>query len=189
MADEYQDSYSPDTLQPSQSGPRPTTLLGPRVKLGLFMLLIVGALVFFATMAFRSATVYYMTVSELEQEGPTEEGRLVRVSGKLMDGTYQRAENGLDVSFKIQDEGGQVLPVAYSGEVGQLFFNDHSELILEGGYGHDGVFTTETLIVKCPSKYVNLQEEAAEKNDGEYVPAPEGDDEYQTEIYKSDGGL
>ena len=38
--------------------------------------------------------------------------------------------------------------------VPDLFFNQHSEIILEGSYGDDGVFYSESVIVKCPSKYV-----------------------------------
>jgi cytochrome c-type biogenesis protein CcmE len=40
-----------------------------------------------------------------------------------------------------------------------LFFNPHSEIILEGRYGPDDVFETESILVKCPSKYQALEEE------------------------------
>ena len=169
-------------LTPADSPQTAAPLLSPRLKLALFGALIVAVLAFFATMAFRSATVYYLTVSELGEQGVTADGRLVRVAGKLVKGSYERAPNGLDVSFQIRDEQGQVLPVGYVGEVGQLFFNDHSELILEGAYGSDGVFTTETLIVKCPTKYVNVQTDANEAA-GEEVTPP-----YQTEVRKSGSG-
>ena len=80
------------------------------------------------------------------------------------------------------------MPVAYSGEVGQVFFNDHSELIQEGSYGADGVFSTETLIVKCPTKYVNVQELVDEAGDSDGFIADYDDPDTITEIYTANGG-
>lgn len=153
---------------------RSTRLFSPRMRLAIAAVLFVGALSYFAFLAWRSATVYYLTVAELEQAGPTAEGRLVRVAGKLVDGSFERAPDGLDVSFSVSDEQGNVLPVAYRGEVGQIFFNEHSKLILEGQYTPERIFKTNTLIVQCPSKYVSLQDQ------GQQAP-------YQTETYQASG--
>ena len=173
--DDSRGDLTPDTLEPGEPAAVATTLLSPRAKLVIFGVLIVGALAFFAMMMFKNATVYYLTVGELASQGPTEEGRLVRVAGKLVKGSFERAPNGLDVSFEIRDEDGGVLPITYAGEVGQLFFNDHSDLILEGVYDGNGEFSTQTLIVKCPTKYVNIQDETNEAA-GEWVDPP-----YETE--------
>ena len=177
----------PDVLRPAVSASA-STLLSPRTKLILFAVLITAALGFFATQAFQNASVYYLTVNELEEQGITGDGTLVRVAGKLVSESFERAGNGLEVSFSIRDEEGNLLPVAYSGEVGQLFFNDHSELILEGAYGADGVFSTETLIVKCPTKYVNVQETVDQSGDGDPFIADYGDSETITEIYNANSG-
>ena len=137
-----------------------TRLFSPRVKLAAFVLLIAAALAYFAIAAFNNATVYYMTAGELEREGPTEEGRVVRVAGALVQDSFVRAESGLDASFSLRDPEGAVLPVAYTGEVGQLFFNENSQIVLEGTYGSDGVFDADNLIISCPSKYENVEEGA-----------------------------
>ena len=182
MAENNRPLEHPDSVlspvDPSDVAP----LLTPRVKLALFAVLIFSVLIFFGTVAFRDSTVYYLTVSELSEQGSTAEGRLVRVAGKLVNGSYTRSANGLDVSFQIRDEQGTIFPVGYVGEVGQLFFNDHSELIVEGAYGSDGIFKTETLIVKCPTKYVNVQDDANEVAGEEVVPS------YQTEVRDSESG-
>lgn len=156
------------------SGPKSTTLFSPRVRLALAAVLFASALAYFAFLAFRSATVYYLTVGELEARGPTADGRLVRVAGKLVPGSFERKADPLDVRFRLSDESGHVLPVNYRGEVGQIFFNEHSEIILEGKYTDQRFFDTETLIVKCPSKYIALEE------GGQQAP-------YATETYKSSG--
>lgn len=113
-----------------------------------------AALVYVSLLAFRSATVYYLTVGELYAHGETRPGKLVRVAGSLVPDTFRRGGDPLDVSFTLRDDAGNTMPVKYRGEVGQLFFNENSELILEGRF-EAGTFDTETLIVKCPSKYVN----------------------------------
>ena len=177
----------PDVLRPATSA-SDSALLSPRTKLILFAVLIAAALSFFAIQAFQNASVYYVTVNELQDQGITGDGTLVRVAGKLVSESFERADNGLEVSFSIRDEEGQVLPVAYSGEVGQLFFNDHSELILEGAYGADGIFSTETLIVKCPTKYVNVQETVDESSGSDPFTADYDDPETITEIYQANGG-
>ncbi len=138
-----------------------TTLFSPRVKLGVVLLLFVAALAYLAVTTFRNATVFYVSVAELRAGGPTEEGKLVRVSGKLVSETFARSPSGVDASFQLQDSAGDVLEVNYlRGEVGQIFFNPHSTIDLEGRYTADGVFVTDTLVVKCPSKYVTEQERA-----------------------------
>ena len=41
-----------------------------------------------------------------------------------------------------------------------LFFNPHSEIVLEGTYEPGGVFMTDRVFVKCASKYQSLEGEA-----------------------------
>jgi cytochrome c-type biogenesis protein CcmE len=138
-----------------------TTLFGPRVKLAVVLLVPALALAYWGLMTFSNATVFYVSVAELRAGGPTEEGKLVRVSGKLVPETFARSPSGVDASFQLQDAAGDVLEVSYlKGEVGQIFFNPHSTIDLEGRYSADGVFVTDTLVVKCPSKYVTEQERA-----------------------------
>ena len=51
------------------------------------------------------------------------------------------------------------LHASYVGVMPDLFFNPHSEIILEGSYGKDSVFETDNILVKCPSKYQSLEAE------------------------------
>ena len=54
---------------------------------------------------------------------------------------------------------GQQLNASYLGVLPDLFFNHHSEVILEGTYGTDRVFQVNNVLVKCPSKYQSLEQE------------------------------
>ena len=55
-----------------------------RVKILVAFIVLVGALGYFSFLAFKGATVYYYTVSEIMVEPATVEGKMVRVSGKLV---------------------------------------------------------------------------------------------------------
>ena len=128
-------------------------LTAHRVKVFIGVAVLVIALGYFAFQAFQSATVYYLTVGELQQIGFTEEGRSVRVSGKLVQGSFERKPDSTLASFVITD-GSVTLSAVHDGVVPDLFFNEHSEIIMEGTYTREGLFESHTVIVKCPSKYV-----------------------------------
>ena len=138
----------PET-QPSDEG----LLSSHRVKLLIAFAVLVGALGYFVFQAFSGATVYYYTVGEINEIGPSPEGKIVRVSGKLEPDSFHRATGSTLSEFRLTD-GAETLAAAHEGVLPDLFFNEHSEIILEGSYDPNGIFMSENIIVKCPSKYV-----------------------------------
>ena len=124
-----------------------------RVKIAVGIVVFIAALGYLSFMAVSSASVYYLTVSELQQRGPNEDGRLVRVSGKLISDSFTRETGSTTARFTISD-GVQNLGAMYEGVLPDLFFNEHSEVVLEGTYMPGGTFDSYNVIVKCPSKYV-----------------------------------
>ncbi len=132
-----------------------------RLKLLIGMAVLIAALGYFGYLAFKESTVYYLTVSELSERGPDTEDRFVRVSGKLIPTSYHRDPATNLATFALSD-GDEELGAKYTGALPDLFFNEHSEVILEGNYGPDRVFETHLVIVKCPSKYVALEKENSE---------------------------
>ncbi|MSQ12118.1 MAG: cytochrome c maturation protein CcmE [Dehalococcoidia bacterium] len=115
--------------------------------------LVAGAIAYFAFTAFSGSTVYYYTVSELQVKHAELEGKSVRVAGKLVATSFQRDGGSTFASFSLA-QGDEVLPATYIGVVPELFFNEHSDIVLQGTYKSDGVFHADNVIVKCPSKYV-----------------------------------
>ena len=113
---------------------------------------------FFAFSTFQGAKVYYLTVGEVASTD-IEVGKTMRVSGKLLPESFQREDVGVLAHFTLA-EGDYTLSADYNGIVPELFFNEHSEIVLEGYFDADGVFQSNTVIVKCPSKY---QAEAEER--------------------------
>ena len=139
-----------------EAGPEPIedrAITANRGKLLIGMIVLVGGLGYLAFLAFQSATVYYYTVGELNGLGPTEEGRTVRVSGKLVPASFERATGSIVAEFSLTD-GTETMLAVHEGVLPALFFNEHSEIILEGSYGTGGIFESQNVIVKCPSKYI-----------------------------------
>ena len=136
------------------------------IILGVVMALAVG---YMAYAAFPGNAQYFLTVGEFLAQPAFQDGRTVRVSGKLVEGTFQRPGESITAQFQLMDKT-QVMDSAqatadahlsatYTGVLPDLFFNPHSEIILEGRYGPDHQFQTDNILVKCPSKYRALEEE------------------------------
>ena len=176
-----QESNDTESQQEQQLNPPPvagstartSTLMGPRAKLGIAFVLVAGALAYFAFTAFQGATVSYLSVAQTVAESPTAADRQVGVTGKLVQDSFVRDTDGLTAHFSIKDEDGtDVLQITYKGEIGQVFFNDHSEIILQGQKMVDGSFTAENLTVRCPSKYLTEAEQAEIDAQNNRIPAP-----------------
>ena len=133
-------------------------MLANKGKILVGLVVLVVALGYFAFMAFQSATVYYYTISEMDDVGATPEGRSVRVSGKLVASSFSR-DGGTTLAHFTLTDGTQVLEASHDGVVPELFFNEHSEIILEGAHTPGGVFQSQNVIVKCPSKYVVAEDD------------------------------
>ncbi len=134
-------------------------------------LLILGAVVVLAVAymvyaAFPGSALYFVTVSEFMGGSEYQDGRLLRVSGKLVPDSFQREDGGALAHFSLVDKegpaNGTALQASYVGVMPDLFFNPHSEIILEGSYSTDRVFQTDSILVKCPSKYQSLEGETPE---------------------------
>ena len=177
MSERYSDSDSadrpeyPERSVPPWAEPLPDDeaggLFARKGKLIVAAAVMLGALGYFAYMAFQSATVYSYSVSELNALGPTPQGKLVRVNGSLVQNSFARADASTIAKFALTDDA-QSVSAQYEGVLPDLFFNPHSEIILEGAYGADGVFMTQNVLVKCPSKYISL-EEGGEQPDLNYA--------------------
>ena len=83
---------------------------------------------------------------------------LVQVNGVLADKEYVMKQEEQFLSFRLRDARGEVLPIEYHGVIPGNF--DQATSIVAIGRYHDGKFTAEQLLVKCPSKYQAEAEKA-----------------------------
>lgn len=142
-------------LPPEFSDP-PEGFLSSKRKLITAIAILVIALGYFGYTAFQGATVFYLTVGEL-QDGKAKPGEIIRVNGKLVPNSFQRDSEGTIAKFTLTDGDGLLeLPAVHDGVVPDLFFNEHSEIVLQGLYDQNGIFQSQLVVVKCPSKYESL---------------------------------
>lgn len=97
------------------------------------------------------AVSYYLTVSELLDEGSELYGERVRVAGKVVSDSIEWDVDSLELEFVIT-EGGDDLLVVYEGARPNGLKED-SNILVEGEYRSDNIFQASTIILKCPSKY------------------------------------
>ena len=112
--------------------------------------LVIAAIGYLIFTGVTETTLYYLTVSELHAAQIYEKN--MRLHGKVLAGTIQKDEIGTMRLRFVAEEGGQKVPVVYTGIVPDTF-KDGSEVVVEGEYGKDGAFTAHVLLAKCPSKY------------------------------------
>lgn len=128
--------------------------------LGVVLSLALGYMIY---AAFPGNALYFLSVGEFLEKADAKDGRMVRVSGKLVDGSFGREGNSTLSHFQLTDKASGVvsgnLAATYTGILPDLFFNPHSEVILQGRYGPNQVFEADTILVKCPSKYQSIQDE------------------------------
>jgi len=124
-------------------------LSGRQIKYLIGGIVIVAAVAYMIVSAAGGAAAYYMTIAELEAQGPSKKN--VRVSGNIVGETIVWEPRDLRLRFEIADASGQ-MPVRYQGARPDMF-RDEAELVVEGKYTAEGHFEARTMLLKCPSKY------------------------------------
>ncbi|HSG09545.1 MAG TPA: cytochrome c maturation protein CcmE [Longimicrobiales bacterium] len=135
---------------------------------GRFMVGLVGvaAVVSYLVWTGVSETmVYYLTPGELMAKvasDPTFKEVGVKMSGKVVPGTYERVEGELLHRFEVRDMSDESLTfwVEYRDALPDTFTED-SEVVLEGRLDDSGVFQATTLLTKCGSRYEASPEDLA----------------------------
>ena len=114
-------------------------------------LVILGAVLYLVYANTQANAVYYMTVNELKS-CTTCTTQSVRVAGVVQAGSVVRDDSKQLVNFAIT-AGGQSLSVIYSGIIPDIF-RPCIQVVVEGHYTGHGPFQAQTLLAKCPSKFV-----------------------------------
>ncbi len=137
--------------EPRPANASPQGFFAGQRKVIIAVALLAMAVGFLAFNAFQGASVYYFTVDEA-LAGRVQEGATVRISGKLLPDSFYRETEGTVAHFSLVEDS-SVLQATYDGILPELFFNEHSDIVLEGSLNQDGIFNSDTIIVKCPTKY------------------------------------
>ena len=129
--------------EPSRRRKRAMILGGAAVIVAVFAYLLYGGL--------DTNVVYFLTPHELLAKGVRGVDVPVRVGGQIKPGSVQWNDATLALHFTITD-GASEIPVSSRGAPPQMF-RDGMGVVVEGRYGHDGVFDCTNLIVKHSNEY------------------------------------
>ena len=124
-----------------------------QVKFLLGSIVIVLGLGYLGYSGFKESMSYYQTVPELYASRDKAYARRLKISGDVVGGSIVR--EGTLVKFVITDaKTRDTLPVHYVGtDPLPDTFRDYATAVVDGTYGHDGVFTATQMTAKCASKY------------------------------------
>jgi cytochrome c-type biogenesis protein CcmE len=128
---------------------------GKYLKFGSVTVLIIVSLGYLAYTGVQDSKSYYVTIKELQQQGPSAYSKRLRVAGNVVPGSIKRSGTRVDFLLKEND---LTLPVSYTGtEAPPDTFKDDSQALADGNFGRDGVFHAKQLQAKCASKYAPQQ--------------------------------
>ena len=132
-----------------------------KTALLLSIAVVVSSLGFLVYTGLNSNMVYYYHVDEFLPKASSLNGEIIKVNGKVIEGTIQKAQ--LDYSFGIHGHTpANTVNVEYHGVVPDTF-KDGSDVVVEGKYDSERrIFHATTLLAKCPTKY-EPQEQKGER--------------------------
>ena len=143
---------------PAEQPQQPASLFTTQRKLVAIGIVLIAAFGYFGFTAFQASTSFYVTVDELVAQGPAA-GESIKVKGALVEDSFSRPSTQNTIAtFQLHENGAQI-DATYDGVLPDLFFNPHSEIVLEGVYEPSGVFVTDRVYVKCASKYESSEGE------------------------------
>jgi len=115
---------------------------------GVILVIAISYLVY---TAIQKTALYYLTVSEFKDKEASVYGELVRVNGKVLDGSIQWNSKEDTLHFIITDKKNK-LPIIYKGIVPDTF-KAGTDVVVQGRYTPKDIFEADKIMAKCPSKY------------------------------------
>jgi cytochrome c-type biogenesis protein CcmE len=128
-----------------------STSANKKIKFIVGGVVIALAIVFLIYSGIQNNATYFWTVDELYAKGEAQYNRPVRVSGVVDGDTIEFNNRDLILEFDVLSATGERMPVVFNGPKPDQM-RDEAEAILEGKFDGD-VFTAQSLLLKCPSRY------------------------------------
>lgn len=143
----------------NDSSKRVVEVKNKKFTFGAIVIIVLSSLVFFGFQAFSEATYKYYSVNEILGSGSVDSNTQIGLKAVLVPNSYVRSADGLSATFNVKDKDNENnIRVNYSGEIGSVFFNEYSELIMQGYFDNKDTFIATNLSVRCPSKYMTEEE-------------------------------
>ena len=121
-------------------------------------LLLIGAMVLgvaaatgFALNAFNQNLMFFFSPSDV-LAGKAPSGKLFRLGGMVVDGSFERPDDGMLVRFALSDMQ-RAVTVEYTGILPDLF-REGQGIVSRGQLRDDGVFVAEEVLAKHDENYM-----------------------------------
>lgn len=128
-----------------------------KTKLMIGLGTVLSVIAMLVIMGMNSASAFYMTVDEVSAQKAEAMDKPLKMSGKIIGDSIQWDSNTIVLTFELEGENGNRIPVVYKG-IKPDTLNDGWEAIVEGRLSPEGDFIASDLLVKCPSKYEALEQ-------------------------------
>lgn len=129
-----------------------------RLGLIVFMVVAVGVAVGLMMYSLTQSINLFMTPTQIAQ-GEAPIGQTIRAGGLVVEGSVERATDGLQVVFKVTDGAAEV-PIQYEGILPDLF-REGQGIVAMGQVGADGVFNASEVLAKHDENYMPPEVQAA----------------------------
>lgn len=135
---------------------------------GRFMVGLVGvalAVTYLVWTGVNETMVYYLTPAEVVErldEDPTFRDVGVKVSGRVVSGSHEKAQGELLHRFSVRDIEHE--SISFDVEYADVLpdtFTDDVDVVVEGRFRADGVFEATLVLTKCGSRYEASAEQLA----------------------------
>jgi cytochrome c-type biogenesis protein CcmE len=121
-------------------------------KVGLTVVVIVGALCALMYATLREGAEYYKHVEEVMTDPEAWYGKRLQLHGFVVKDSILKRRDSLDYRFRIESKGSSI-NARYTGIVPDTF-KSGSEVVLKGRLGPEGfAVDPDGVMAKCPSKY------------------------------------
>jgi cytochrome c-type biogenesis protein CcmE len=114
-------------------------------------LVVAAALGYLIFGGLQETLVYFVTPTELREQGEQAVGRALRVGGMVETGSVQWDPRTLDLAFRLSD-GVASVPVRHRGVPPDLFAEGRGAVV-EGTVTADGVFQASQILAKHSEEY------------------------------------
>lgn len=136
--------------------------MNSRKKLIAVGVVVIGALSYLLITGLFSYSMHDAEVADILANPMQYEGKGVKVSGTVKNGSIDKAPNSLIFTMK-DPESDAFIQVSYKGIVPDSFMDD-ATVILEGKYDSENKeFVASKLMAKCPSRYEGMEIEEHNK--------------------------
>ncbi len=122
-----------------------------RLWLGLAALAAVIGAAVLALSALQDQAAFFYAPSDVERSAPPLD-RGVRLGGMVVEGSIERAADGVSIAFDVTD-GGATVPVRFAGITPDLF-REGSGVVAEGRFQQDGSFVADNILAKHDERYM-----------------------------------